>query len=199
MNSFVRSVAILAGLSFGPYATAAGPAINHYFSASYYQNSTEFATTARNIAADLDNIMFTYGWTFIPYVSVEARAGLSAEKSSDTATNGTTTSATNDSIYGVFLRGSLPLSSQNITLYGLVGLSSASDTYTSTTTTNSTTTSTSYTKTGTGLSYGAGAELFGTPSTSFHVEWTKYLSATDIKSKGFVLGITHHFSMSKPW
>ena len=195
MNSFVRSVAILAGLSFGPYATAAGPATNHYFSASYYQNSTEFATTAGNKAADLDNIMFTYGWTFIPYVSVEARAGLSAEKSGTTATNGTTISATNDSIYGVFLRGSLPLSSQNITLYGLVGLSSASDTYTSATTT----TSNSYTKTGTGLSYGAGAELFGTPSTSFHVEWTKYLSATDIKSKGFVLGITHHFAMSKLW
>lgn len=195
MNSFVRSVAILAGLSFGPYAMAAGPATNHYFSASYYQNSTEFATTSGNKAADLDNIMFAYGWTFIPYVSIEARAGLSAEKSSATATNGTTTSATNDSIYGVFLRGSLPQSSQNITLYGLVGLSSASNTYTSATTT----TSTSYTKTGTGLSYGAGAELFGTPSTSFHVEWTKYLSATDIKSKGFVLGITHHFAMSKLW
>ena len=195
MNSFVRSVAILAGLSFGPYAMAAGPATNHYFSTSYYQHSAEFSTTAGNFTADLDNIMFTYGWTFIPYVSVEARAGLSAEKSSATATNGTTRSATNDSIYGVFLRGSLPLSSQNITLYGLVGLSSASDTVTSATTT----TSTSHTKTGTGLSYGAGAELFGTPSTSFHVEWTKYLSATDIKSKGFVLGITHHFAMSKPW
>ena len=196
MNSFARSVALLAGLSFGPYATAAGPAAtNHYFGASYYQNSTEFTTGAGNIAADLDNFMFSYGWIFAPHLSIEARAGLSAEKSSDTATNGVTTSAVNDSMYGVFLRGSLPLSSQNITLYGLVGMSSASNTYTATTLT----TSTSYSKTATGLSYGVGAELFGTPSTSFHVEWTKFLSATDFTSKGFVLGITHHFAMSKPW
>lgn len=195
MNSFVRSVAILAGLSFGPYATAAGPAaINHYFSGSYYQNSTEFATSAGNISADLDNLMFSYGWIFMPHLSIEARAGLSAEKSNDGATS--TTSAGNDSMYGVFLRGSLPLTAQNITLYGLVGMSSASNTYTID---SLSTGKLSYTTTATGLSYGVGAELFGTPSTSFHVEWTKYLSATDLTSKGFVLGITHHFAMSKPW
>jgi hypothetical protein len=197
MNSFVQSVAILAGLSFGPYANAASPAAtNHYFGASYYQNSTGFTTDAGDISSDLDNIMFSYGWTFAPHLSIEARAGLSAKKSNDTATNGVTTSAVNDSLYGAFLRGSLPLSSQNITVYGLVGMSSASNTYT---TESLTTGALSYTTTKTGLSYGVGAELFGTPSTSFHVEWTKYLSATDLTSKGFVLGITHHFSMSKPW
>jgi len=196
MNSFVRSVVILAGLSFGPCATAASPtATNHYFGASYYQNSTEFTTDAGPISSNLDNIIFTYGYTFLPHVSIEARAGLSEKKSDDTATSGTTNSAVNDSLYGVFLRGSLPLSSQNITVYGLVGMSSASNTYT----TESLLASTSYTTTATGLSYGVGAELFGTPSTSFHVEWTKYLSATELTSKGFVLGITHHFAMSKPW
>ena len=197
MNSFVRSAAILAGLSFGPYAIAAGPAAtNHYFGASYYQNSTEFSTTVGDRAADLDNIVFMYGWTFAPHLSIEARAGLSATKSDDTATNGVTTSAVNDSLYGVFLRGSLPISSQNITAYGIVGMSSASNTYT---TESLTTGVLSYTTTATGLSYGVGAELFGTPSTSFHVEWTKFLSGTDFTSKGFVLGITHHFAMSKPW
>ena len=197
MNSFARSVALLAGLSFGPYATAAGPAAvpNHYFSASYYQNSTQFTTAAGNIAADLDNFMFTYGWIFIPHLSIEARAGSSAAKSSETTTSSITRSAVNDSLYGVYLRGNLPLPSQNISLYGLVGLSSASNTYS----TSTLTTSVSYTTTATGLSYGVGAELFGIPSTSLHVEWMNYLSANDIKSKGFVLGITHHFAMPKLW
>ncbi len=198
MNSFMRCVALLAGLGVGPFATAAGPAApNHYFSASYYQNSTEFTTTAGNISADLDNFMLTYGWIFAPYLSVEARAGWSAKKSDDaTATNLATTSAANNSLYGVFLRGSLPLASQNVTLYGLVGTSSASNTYT---TESLSTGALSYSTKATGLSYGVGAELFGTPSTSFHVEWTKYLSATKLTSKGFVLGITHHFSMSNLW
>ncbi len=199
MNSFARSVALLAGLSFGSYAMAAGPAAtNHYFSASYYQNSTEFTTTVGNISSDLDNMMFSYGWVFVPYLnlSIEARAGWSATKSSDTKTNGATTSAVNDSLYAVFLRGSLPLASHNIALYGLLGTSRASNTYT---TESLAAGKLSYTTTATGLSYGMGAELFGTPSTSFHVEWTKYLSATELASKGFVLGITHHFAMSKPW
>lgn len=196
MNFFARSVALLAGLSFGPSAFAAPAATNHYFSASYYQNSTEFSTTAGTIGADLDNIMFSYGWIFAPYLSIEARAGLSAAKTDDSTTSGTTTSAVNDALYGAFLRGSLPISSQNITVYGLVGLSSASNTYS---TESLATGELSYTATATGLSYGVGAELFGTPSTSFHVEWTKYLSETKLTSKGFVLGITHHFAMSKPW
>ena len=199
MNSFVRLVVILAGLGFGPYATAAAPVkTNHYFSASYYQNSTEFATTAGNIESDLDNFMFGYGWMFNSYLGVEGRAGLSAKKSDTSttgATTGTTTSAVNDSLLGVFLRGSLPLASQNIALYGLLGMSSASNTYSS----SNLTTSASYSTEATGLSYGLGAELFGTPSTSFHVEWMKYLSATDLTSKGFVLGVTHHFAMPKLW
>ena len=199
MNSFVRFVVILAGLSLGPYAMAAGPArTNHYFSASYYQNSTEFSTTAGVIAADLDNFMLTYGWMFNSYLSGEGRAGFSAKKSETSttgATTGTTTSAVNDFLYGAFVRGSLPLTSQNITLYGVLGMSSASNTYAY----SNLTTSASYSKTAAGLSYGLGAELFGTPSTSFHVEWTKYLSATDLKSKGFVLGVTHHFVMPKLW
>jgi len=197
MNSFARSVALLAGLSFGTYAMAAGPAAtNHYFGASYYQNSTEFSTSAGDISADLDNMMFNYGWNFVSYLSIEGRAGLSAKKSSETSTTGVTTSAVNDSLYGVFLRGSLPLSSQNITAYGLVGMSHASNTYT---TESLVVGAKSYTTSATGLSYGVGAELFGTPSTSFHVEWTKFLSGTDLTSKGFVLGISHHFAMSKPW
>lgn len=197
MNSFARSVAILAGLSFAPYATAAGPAAatNHYFGASYYQNSTEFTTAAGNIAADLDNFIFSYGWIFLPHLSVEGRAGLSAAKSSKNTSTSITYDAVNDSMYGVFLRGSLPIASQNITLYGLIGLSSASNTYKI----SSLTSSTSYTTSATGLSYGVGAELFGTPSTSFHLEWMKYLSATDMTSKGFLVGVTHHFSMPKLW
>lgn len=197
MNSFARSVALLAGLSVGPYALAAGPAAtNHYFSASYYQNSTEFSIEPGTVSADLDNMMFSYGWVFAPYLSIEGRAGVSAKKTSETATNGITESVVNDSMYGAYLRGSLPLSSQNITVYGLVGLTSASNTYTEESLADG---KLSYTTTATGLSYGLGAELFGTPSTSFHVEWTKYLSSTDLTSKGFVLGITHHFAMSKPW
>ena len=119
---------------------------------------------------------------------------MSAKKSSESTT--VTYSAVNDSLFSAFLRGSLPLSSQNITLYGLVGMSRASNTYS---TENLSSGEVSYTTTGTGLSYGVGAELFGTPSTSFHVEWTKFLSASDLSSKGFVLGITHHFAMSKLW
>lgn len=199
MNSFVRFVAILAGLGFIPNASAAGPVrTNHYFSASYYQNSTEFSTTAGAITSDLDNIMFTYGWMFNSYLSVEGRAGFSAKKSETSttgATTGTTTNAVNDSLYGVYVRGSLPLTSQNITLYGLLGMSSAGNTYSY----SNLTSSASFSTKATGLSYGVGAELFGTPTTSFHVEWTKYLSATDLKSQGFVLGVTHHFAMSKLW
>lgn len=199
MNSFVRFVVILAGLGFGPCATAAGPAAtNHYFSASYYQNSTEFATAAGDISADLDNFMLGYGWMFNTYLGIEGRAGISAKKSETSttgATSGTTTSAVNDSLFGVFVRGSLPLASQNITLYGLIGMSSASNTYAS----SNLTSSVSYSAEATGVSYGLGAELFGTPSTSFHVEWMKYLSATDLSSKGFVLGVTHHFAMPKLW
>lgn len=195
MNSFARSVAILAGLSFGPYAAAAAPAAtNHYFSASYYQNSTQFSAAGGDISADLDNFMFTYGWAFMPYLSIEGRGGMSAKKTSETTT--ATFNAVNDSLFSALLRGSLPLSSQNVTLYGVVGLSRASNTYSTESLTSG---EASYTTTATGLSYGVGAELFGTPSTSFHVEWTKFLSSSDLTSKGFVLGITHHFAMSKLW
>jgi hypothetical protein len=50
-----------------------------------------------------------------------------------------------------------------------------------------------------GMSYGVGVELFGTPTTSLHVEWIKYLSTEDMSSYGFTAGLTHHFAMPKLW
>jgi len=195
MNSFVRFVAILAGLGFGQYATAAGPAANHYFGFSYYQQHTEFDTDAGAISSNPDTFVVKYGYSLFRNLAIEAHFGMSTEEVDET----TDDSVVTDYLVSVFARGELPLAAQNITLYGLVGVSSAKATYDTEESVLGIATPVSYSNDASGLSYGLGMELYGTPSTSFHIEWMKYLSADEFVSNGFVAGITHHFGMPKLW
>lgn len=196
MNSFVRFVAILAGLGFGQYATAASPAANnHYFGFGYYQQHTEFDTDAGSISSNPDTFVAKYGYSLFRNLAVEAHFGMSTEEVDEE----TDDSVVTDYMFSVFARGELPLAAHNITLYGLVGLSSAKATYDTEESVLGIATPVSYSGDATGLSYGVGVELYGLPSTSLHVEWMSYLSADEFISKGFVFGITHHFGMPKLW
>lgn len=195
MNSYVRFVVILASVGFGPYATAASPVANHYFGISYFQQNTEFNTDVGTVSSSPDSFMLKYGYSLLRHVAIEVHGGMSTEEVDDT----TSYSVANDYIFSVFARGELPLTAHNITLYGLAGASSAKATYNTEVSVSGIATPVSYSKSASGLAYGLGAELYGTPTTSFHVEWMKYLTTDDYTSDGFVFGITHHFGAPKLW
>lgn len=198
MNSFVRYVAILAGFGCfvtGPYATAASPATNHYFGVGYFQQHTEFDTDAGPFTSNPDSFILKYGYTLFRNVAIEVHAGTSAKEVNETNDKSVAT----DYLFSVFARGELPLPAQNITLYGLLGATRAKATYETEQSVLGIATPVSYSKEASGLSYGLGVELYGLPSTSFHIEWMKYLSADEYISNGFVFGITHHFGMPKLW
>jgi hypothetical protein len=99
----------------------------------------------------------------------------------------------NNYLVGAFVRGQLDFPAYNTTLYGLLGASRAKTTHTGDAT--NVAAASSHEETANGLSFGFGVELFGAPSTSFHLEWMRYLNTDYLTSEGLVLGITHHFAM----
>lgn len=187
MNSLARLAVTLFAFCSASFALAATPSTNHYMSISYFDNSAEFSTDAGAYRVPLDNVNLRYGYKFFNFLSVEGLVGTSDELIFED--DGTRVK--NDYLIGVFARGSLNLPAQNISLYGLLGASRAKLTYTIDET--SLVQATNYTVTANGLSFGAGIELFGAPSTSFHVEWMRYLDTNYLTTEGWVLGLTHYF------
>lgn len=191
MNTFLRAAITVMGLGIAPWAGAAEPLSKHYVAVSYYPNATEFSANSGTVSANLDNVVFRYGYQLFSMFGIEGMYGFSAAETSADEDE----SVQNNSMAGVYARGVVDLATVNIKLIGRVGLTAMENEYT----VNTITATTTYTTEATGLSYGIGAELFGTQSTALHIEWMKFLSTDDLESEGWVLGFTHHFGMPNLW
>ena len=191
---------VLPIILFGLFASQVHADISsgNYVGIEYMNQSASFsfqqATSTSDVDTDLDGIIFRVGRYFSNYLGLELHGGFSLEhKNFDNSTT-----AKNDYLAGLFVRGNIPFYQQNINLYALVGGSTARVSYTEPTrNVGGQAAGGKTTIKGNGLSYGLGLELYGTPNTALNIEWKRYLSKADFKLQGFSVGIIHHFGSSK--
>lgn len=189
MNSLARLAVGLFAVCSASSAVAATPANKHYVSFSYFANETEISVGSGAYRLSLDNIGVRYGYKLFKFLSVEGILSTSDER----VFEDDGTRVKNNYLVGAFARGEFEFTAANTTVYGLLGASRAKTTHTTDATLL--TSASSEEETANGLSFGLGVELFGSPSTSFHAEFVRYLNTDYLTSEGVVLGITHHFSL----